>query len=111
MLKTAMIGCQGHWSYVFNGIRNGAQVSLAAVSGGGNDMTRVKEAAEEIDEKAPSAEQEPQDDGLVFDMSETATAKAKKDRKKEKRAEKKEKSWVSEISFDDIDLLDSEEDE
>ena len=42
-----MIGCQGHWSYVFNGIRNGAQVSLAAVSGGGNDMTRVKEAAEE----------------------------------------------------------------
>ena len=41
-----MIGCQGHWSYVFNGIRNGAQVSLAAVSGGGNDMTRVKEAAQ-----------------------------------------------------------------
>ena len=70
----------------------------------------IKEAAAE-EVITPPAEQEPQDDGLVFDMSETAAAKAKKDRKKEKRAEKKEKSWVSEISFDDIDLLDSEEDE
>lgn len=47
MLKFAMTGCRGHaLSYVFEGIRNGSQVDLAAVSGGGDDVGRLIAAAE-----------------------------------------------------------------
>ena len=47
MLNFAMIGCRGHSnSYVFGGIRNRAQVQLAAISGGGDNVSLMLAAAQ-----------------------------------------------------------------
>lgn len=64
---------------------------------------QVFEEAKE--EPLPEKKKEEKDDGLIFDMSNASSANEKK-----KSENKADDSLTADISFDDIDLLDSEED-
>ena len=70
------------------------------------DESSEEQVFEEAKEESlPEEKKEEKDDGLIFDMSNASSANEKK-----KSENKADDSLTADISFDDIDLLDSEED-